>query len=698
MGQESLQDDLGGAGNDAEVFAAGHVAVDGEDNDEDGVFLVESEDAGVVVFEAGVSALGIESGAVGDDRGEEGAVGVRGASHEVEHVFAGGRINNGAVPEEVKQAGGVVGGHGVGLFEVVAGSGSEPLDVASVEADVVIEGFVGGPESGQAEILEVPCDFEAFVGEGVPGLAFQGFAEACVGQAIEDTVCGLVVRGSDHEPEVALHVAIKFEPAAAVQVVGVSHVTHFDDTGGIDGLVAAVGAHARVVGIAAVDDGDVDFSGRDMALAFLLDGGARGLRRQQVEIPNRPGLLDCAAGALGRNHSPAEIAMGCRGNAAGQQQSRDQEEKPGRPGGSLAMNSHDEHPFESSGIGFDERSDAREPGKAGPSGALQILGLVPEFVHLFERHGGEVLVVLVDAYFDMAEPADKLVDGSLKRLLGMNVEEPADVDEGEKQVSKFLGDFLGVGLVGGFAEFTNFFLDLFPNVVDAVPVESDACGFFLDAGSACEGGEGARNAVENRGDRGFLDDAVVFLGGEAVGFLLAGFGFGLGLFLGALDLFPVLEHFPGPADAHVAEDVGVASNELGTDVGEDVVDGESAVAALKGGVKDHLEGQVAEFFPEAVHVVVVDGFADLVSFLDDVGFQGFVGLLAIPGASVGFEEALHNGDETAEGIGIGWGGARGHEMGFRRVVFSMESTGGEAPDDSRATAWGRGRREALAGG
>ena len=84
----------------------------------------------------------------------------------------------------------------------------------------------------------------------------------------------------------------------------------------------------------------------------------------------------------------------------------------------------------------------------------------------------------------------------------------------------------------------------------------------------------------------------------------------------------------------VAEDVRVAADEFGVQIGGDVLDGE--VAGLRGhlGVEEHLQEQVAELVLQIGPRAALDGVEDLVGLLQGVALDGVEGLFAVPGTAV----------------------------------------------------------------
>ena len=87
--------------------------------------------------------------------------------------------------------------------------------------------------------------------------------------------------------------------------------------------------------------------------------------------------------------------------------------------------------------------------------------------------------------------------------------------------------------------------------------------------------------------------------------------------------------------------MGMAANELGVDVFENVADVKVLFLASNLCMQVDLEQQVAEFFGQLLHIVLLQGLHDLVGLLNDIVGQGLVRLLAIPGTTVGFTTQAH---------------------------------------------------------
>lgn len=183
----------------------------------------------------------------------------------------------------------------------------------------------------------------------------------------------------------------------------------------------------------------------------------------------------------------------------------------------------------------------------------------------------------------------------------------------------------------GLAEFADFFVEFGEDAVEVVPIEADAGGFARELEGLEKSGKSARDAVEERG-RGRRGKGRY-----------RGVRFGEALL--GLDDFPVAKDFGGVLGALVAEDVGMAANHFLVDFGDDIGNGETAFFVSDLGVEKNLKEEVAKLFGEFGVVGTVESVENFVSFLDEVGAQGGVGLLAVPGAAVGSAETCHDGDE-----------------------------------------------------
>ena len=97
----------------------------------------------------------------------------------------------------------------------------------------------------------------------------------------------------------------------------------------------------------------------------------------------------------------------------------------------------------------------------------------------------------------------------------------------------------------------------------------------------------------------------------------------------------------------VAEDVGMAANHLFVHRGADVLDGKFPGIGSDLALQHYLQQHVAELLLQMLGVARLDGCRGLVGFLDHVLADGGMGLLAIPGTTLG---TAQDGDGLYEGI------------------------------------------------
>jgi hypothetical protein len=113
---------------------------------------------------------------------------------------------------------------------------------------------------------------------------------------------------------------------------------------------------------------------------------------------------------------------------------------------------------------------------------------------------------------------------------------------------------------------------------------------------------------------------------------------------GRLNLVPLVEDGFSGVRLGVAEDVGMAADELFVDSAEGLSDVEEALFGGHLGVEDGLEQEVAELFAEAGPVAFVDRVEDLIGLFESVFLDGVEGLFPIPGATIGGAQLRHEGD------------------------------------------------------
>ena len=94
--------------------------------------------------------------------------------------------------------------------------------------------------------------------------------------------------------------------------------------------------------------------------------------------------------------------------------------------------------------------------------------------------------------------------------------------------------------------------------------------------------------------------------------------------------------------------MGMPTHQLVPQTGHHLLDGEPAILAGHLGMEQHLQQHVAELIPDGPVVALVDGFQELVGFLQGIPFQRRMGLLPIPGAPVPAPQTGHHPHELLE--------------------------------------------------
>jgi hypothetical protein len=93
--------------------------------------------------------------------------------------------------------------------------------------------------------------------------------------------------------------------------------------------------------------------------------------------------------------------------------------------------------------------------------------------------------------------------------------------------------------------------------------------------------------------------------------------------------------------------MGMTTNQLIVKRIDYIVDGEFTALLRDDGMKDDLQEQVTQFFPEHGSGSGVYGFHDLVCFFQEISLEAFMGLFGVPGASPRPAQAAH---ESHQGI------------------------------------------------
>jgi hypothetical protein len=115
-------------------------------------------------------------------------------------------------------------------------------------------------------------------------------------------------------------------------------------------------------------------------------------------------------------------------------------------------------------------------------------------------------------------------------------------------------------------------------------------------------------------------------------------------------LLPLAEDGLGVGGVDVTEDVGVTTDEFLAGVLRGVLEGEGSAFGGEIGVENDLEEEVAEFLAQVGVIGFGDGVDGLAGFLEESGAEGFVGLLAVPRATLGRAEEADDGAEAGDGF------------------------------------------------
>jgi hypothetical protein len=121
--------------------------------------------------------------------------------------------------------------------------------------------------------------------------------------------------------------------------------------------------------------------------------------------------------------------------------------------------------------------------------------------------------------------------------------------------------------------------------------------------------------------------------------------------LGGLQLLPVDDHAGGSVHRDVAEHVRVPVDHLRAHIVGDITDVESVVSLHRdGAVHEHLEQEVAELLAQSRSILVVDCLEHFVGLFEQIRAKAAMGLLAIPRASTGSAQTLHDLVERAHRV------------------------------------------------
>ena len=196
-----------------------------------------------------------------------------------------------------------------------------------------------------------------------------------------------------------------------------------------------------------------------------------------------------------------------------------------------------------------------------------------------------------------------------KRVLGINLEQPPYINEGEEQVAELGSDPRGIAGDHGLVGLPQFLAHLVPCLPPRGPIESDAPGLHLQPLRSHERWKALGDAVERRPR---TPVAVT---------------------LGPLDPLPLVQGLAGIGHLGVREDMRMPAGHLPENPLQDLCHGELALLLGYLAVEDHLEENVSQLFDDVVGPALAEGLERFIGFFDEVGLEGGARLLAIPRAT-----------------------------------------------------------------
>ena len=235
--------------------------------------------------------------------------------------------------------------------------------------------------------------------------------------------------------------------------------------------------------------------------------------------------------------------------------------------------------------------------------------------------------MFLESLLDLGEAMEEFFVGAFESDFGVDAEFAGEIGDNEEKVAdlglEFGRSFLSLGVFSEFfADLGEFLVDLFDNTHGAGPVEADLAGFLLELGGAEESGEAFANPVE-------------------VGFFFVAF-------FGALDVLPLGQNAISGTDSRIAIDVWMTADEFVANTAGDVVKIEAIIFLRELGVEDNLQEKVAEFLLKVFVVVCLDGGNSFVSFLDEIGDEGIVGLFGVPWTAAGGAKTMHDSAKAVD--------------------------------------------------
>ncbi|MNR36035.1 hypothetical protein D3C85_1539230 [compost metagenome] len=92
----------------------------------------------------------------------------------------------------------------------------------------------------------------------------------------------------------------------------------------------------------------------------------------------------------------------------------------------------------------------------------------------------------------------------------------------------------------------------------------------------------------------------------------------------------------------------MAEDQLVIQTFNDVVDIKGSKLLFHLGMEHNLKQQVAKLLLHMIRIILIDRFKHLIGFLYEILAEGFMGLLAVPGAALRTAQNIHNFMQTGK--------------------------------------------------
>src|SRR5437667_375749 len=224
-------------------------------------------------------------------------------------------------------------------------------------------------------------------------------------------------------------------------------------------------------------------------------------------------------------------------------------------------------------------------------------------------------------------PRHEAVVGGAERHLRRHLEVPAEARGREQEVAQLVLDRGAVAGRERGLELRGFLAQLLEHAVRVGPVETDVARLLAQL----------LGAHQRRRRRRHAREEVAALARRAP--------------LLGLDAAPVAHHLARVAHLDVAEDVGVAADELVGDRARHLGDREAARLGRELGLEDDLEEEIAELVAQVGSVPGIDRLEHLVDLLEKIGAEAHGRLLAVPRAAARGAEPRHQVHQARERLG-----------------------------------------------